>query len=232
MQGLLVIDKPAGLTSQRVVARIKHRLADELGIKPKKLKVGHAGTLDPMATGVLVIGVAKATPLLGTIAGHDKSYTATIRLGSATTTDDAEGQPIGEPIDATGLEDEAIKTAINNLTGQIQQVPSQFSAIKVNGQRAYKLARSGQDFELAARPITVTRFEILSRRDAKPFVDLDVLVECSTGTYVRALARDLGQALGVGGHLTALRRDRVGVFSLDQALAIDDISLQSLMGQS
>lgn len=226
--GLVVIDKPAGLTSQQVVNRAKHRLADQAGVPAKRLKAGHAGTLDPMATGVLVVGVGRATRLLGYVAGHDKQYLATIRLGQATTTDDAEGEPVGQPVDATGLTPSAIEAAIAPLTGDIEQVPSSVSAIKVDGKRAYALARAGEAVTLRSRPVTVSRFEVLTRHDDGPFVDMDVVVECSTGTYVRALARDLGAGLGVGGHLTALRRTRVGVFDVGTAAALDDLTLKDV----
>jgi tRNA pseudouridine55 synthase len=210
--GILVIDKPAGLTSQQVVSRVKRNL----GVK----KAGHGGTLDPMATGVLVVGIGKATRLLGYVSGHDKQYQATIRLGQATTTDDAEGEPIGEPTPATSLADERIAEAIAGFTGVISQIPSSVSAIKVDGKRAYALVRAGESVELAAREVKVTRFEVQSRRDAAPFADLDVVVDCSSGTYIRALARDLGRTLGVGGHLTALRRTRVGAFGIGEAQAL------------
>ncbi|MCL2489139.1 MAG: tRNA pseudouridine(55) synthase TruB [Propionibacteriaceae bacterium] len=223
LDGLVVIDKPTGMTSQQAVNRVKHRLANEAGVPAKKLKAGHAGTLDPMATGVLVVGLGRATRLLGFILGHDKQYRATIRLGQATTTDDAEGEPLGPPIAAAGVTDAAISAGVAELTGDIQQVPSAVSAIKVDGKRAYTLARAGQQFELASRSVTVSCFEVLARRDAAPFVDLDVVVDCSSGTYIRALARDLGQKLGVGGHLTALRRTRVGAFDVEAAVPPDDV---------
>jgi len=222
LDGVLVIDKPPGCTSQQAVNRVKHRLADEAGISVKKLKVGHAGTLDPMATGVLVVGVGRATRLLGFIAGHGKQYMATIRLGQTTTTDDAEGEPVGEPLDATGLTDAVINAAIVGLTGDIEQVPSAVSAIKVDGKRAYALARAGLDVVLASRAVNVSRFEVLTRNDAAPFADLEVVVDCSSGTYIRALARDLGAELRVGGHLTALRRTRVGAFDIEAAVPLDD----------
>jgi len=228
VDGIVVVDKPAGLTSQQVVARIKHRLAGEWGVRAKSVKVGHAGTLDPMATGVLVVGVGRATKLLGDFAGHDKRYESTIRLGQATTTDDAEGEPGGEPRDATRLSGAAIADAMANLTGDIEQVPSSVSAIKVNGKRAYALVRAGQTVELKPRRVNVAVFDTLAVRDVAPFLDLDVVVECSSGTYVRALARDLGSRLGVGGHLTALRRTRVGAFGLDQAIGLDDVTAGSL----
>lgn len=206
-EGLVVVDKPAGWTSHDVVGKLRR-----LG---RTRRVGHAGTLDPMATGVLICGIGRATRLLGHLALTDKTYTATIRLGVTTTTDDAEGEVVAEravTISAADLAD-----AIASLTGDILQVPSSVSAIKVNGQRAYARVRAGEDVELAPRPVRVSRFELLERRGS----DLDVLVECSTGTYVRALARDLGEALGCGGHLTALRRTRVGGFTLAEAVSLD-----------
>jgi len=224
LDGLVVVDKPTGFTSLQVVNDVKHRLADQAGLPAKKLKAGHAGTLDPMATGVLVVGVGRATRLLGFILGHDKQYLATIRLGQSTTTDDAEGEPIGQPIDATGVTDDAIAAGVAELTGDIQQVPSAVSAIKVDGKRAYTLARAGEQFQLSARSVNVSRFDVLTRHDVARFVDLDVVVDCSSGTYIRALGRDLGARLGVGGHLTALRRTRVGAFDVDAAVAPDDVT--------
>ncbi|WP_285649540.1 tRNA pseudouridine(55) synthase TruB [Actinomycetospora sp. NBRC 106375] len=216
--GLLVVDKPAGWTSHDVVGRSRRLVGTR--------KVGHAGTLDPMATGVLVLGVERATKLLGHLALDTKSYLATIRLGLATTTDDAEGEPVGEPADASGLGEEAVAGGIAALTGEISQVPSSVSAIKVEGRRAYERARAGEDVQLEARPVTVDRFDVLATRTDGPFRDLDVLVDCSSGTYVRALARDLGAALGVGGHLTALRRTRVGPFTLAHARTIDTLAAE------
>jgi tRNA pseudouridine55 synthase len=210
--GIIVVDKPAGFTSHDVVARMR-RIA-------RTRKVGHAGTLDPMATGVLVVGVEKATRLLHHLVLADKAYTATIRLGQATTTDDAEGEVIGGA-SAAALDEAAVRAAIQPLTGEIMQVPSAVSAIKVDGQRAYARVRSGEAVELAARPVTVQRFDAVGFRPDPPLLDVDVEVECSSGTYVRALARDLGAALGVGGHLTALRRTRVGPFTLEQARPLD-----------
>ena len=206
--GLLVVDKPGGWTSHDVVGRVR-RLA-------QTRKVGHAGTLDPMATGVLVLGIGRATRLLGHLALTDKAYDATIRLGATTVTDDAEGDVVEER-DASGVTDAAIAGAMAALTGDLQQVPSSVSAVKVDGVRSYARVRSGEAVELAARSVTVSRFELLARRGA----DLDVAVECTSGTYVRALARDLGAALGVGGHLTALRRTRVGPFGLDVARTLE-----------
>ncbi|MBF6274381.1 MULTISPECIES: tRNA pseudouridine(55) synthase TruB [Nocardia] len=217
--GLLIIDKDGGQTSHDVVARCRKIL--------RTRKIGHAGTLDPMATGVLVLGVERATKLLGLLSLTTKSYTATIRLGQATVTDDAEGEVLAT-IPAGHLAHADIAAAVAALTGDIQQVPSTVSAIKVNGERAYARARAGEQVELAARPVTVSRFDILGRRDidtgATTFVDLDVEVDCSSGTYIRALARDLGTALGVGGHLTALRRTRVGPFTLEHARTLEQLA--------
>jgi tRNA pseudouridine55 synthase len=210
--GLVVVDKPAGWTSHDVVARTR-KLA---GTR----RVGHAGTLDPMATGVLVLGIGKATRLLGHLALTDKAYDATIRLGVTTVTDDAEGEPVSTTA-AGHVEDDAIGRAIAALTGDIDQVPSSVSAIKVNGERAYKRVRAGDTVELAARPVTVSAFSVLETRRTADVIDLDVTIECSTGTYVRALARDLGAALGVGGHLTALRRTRVGPYELSASHTLD-----------
>jgi tRNA pseudouridine55 synthase len=210
--GVAVIDKPAGLTSHQVVARLRRLVGTR--------KIGHAGTLDPMATGVLVTGIGRATRLLGYLALTDKAYEATIRLGIGTVTDDAEGGVISRP-GAAALTDEQIRAAVAALRGEIWQVPTAVSAIKTDGVRSYARVRAGDDVELAARPVQVARFEVLARRDLSvdqiTCVDLDVAVECSTGTYVRALARDLGAALDSAGHLTALRRSRVGPFGLDQA---------------
>jgi tRNA pseudouridine55 synthase len=202
--GIVVVDKPSGMTSHDVVARMR-RLA---GTR----RVGHAGTLDPMATGVLVVGIGRATRLLGFLSGHDKEYDATIRLGVSTTTDDAEGDTV-EVRDASGVDDASVAAAAAALTGAIEQVPSAVSAVKVGGVRAYKRVRDGETVELASRPVTVSSFDVVARRGD----DVDVHVACSTGTYVRALARDLGAAVGAGAHLTSLRRTRVGAFGLDQA---------------
>ncbi|KIA65280.1 tRNA pseudouridine(55) synthase TruB [Nocardia vulneris] len=216
--GLLIVDKDGGWTSHDVVAKCRKLLRTK--------KVGHAGTLDPMATGVLVLGVDRATKLLGLLTLTTKAYTATIRLGQATSTDDAEGEVLATT-SALHLADAEIATHIAKLTGDIDQVPATVSAIKVDGERAYARHRAGEDVQLAARPVTVSRFDILGRRDvaAGEFVDLDVVVECSSGTYIRALARDLGAALGVGGHLTALRRTRVGPFTLEHARTLDELAV-------
>ena len=211
------MDKPQGWTSHDVVGRMR-RIA---GTR----KVGHAGTLDPMATGVLVVGINKATRLLTYIVGTSKTYTATIRLGESTVTDDAEGDIVSSA-SAADLTDDAIRTGVAALTGEIQQVPSSVSAIKVNGERAYARVRSGEDVKLAARPVTIHRFEVhgIKREPGANVVDVDVTVECSSGTYIRALARDLGNSLGVGGHLTALRRTHVGPYSLDQARTLEQLA--------
>ncbi|MGW4717537.1 tRNA pseudouridine(55) synthase TruB [Nocardia sp. NPDC004260] len=219
--GLLVIDKAGGWTSHDVVAKCRKLLRTK--------KIGHAGTLDPMATGVLVLGVERATKLLGLLTLTTKAYTATIRLGQATSTDDAEGEVLATT-PAGHLTDADIATRTAELTGNIEQVPATVSAIKVNGERAYARHRAGEDVQLAARPVTVSRFDVLARRDVGDFVDLDVVVECSSGTYVRALARDLGAALGVGGHLTALRRTSVGPFTLEHARTLDDLAVAAESG--
>jgi tRNA pseudouridine55 synthase len=209
--GILLVDKPQGMTSHDVVARIR-RLA---GTR----KVGHAGTLDPMATGLLVIGVDSATRLLHHLVGLDKEYLATVRLGWGTTTDDAEGEarPAASAEAVAAVAREAIADGMAALTGVIEQVPSAVSAVKVDGKRAYQRVRDGEQVELKARTVTVSAFELLDVRPGDGCLDLDVRVACSSGTYVRALARDLGAALGVGGHLTALRRTRIGRFDVAEA---------------
>ncbi|MFF4653475.1 tRNA pseudouridine(55) synthase TruB [Streptomyces sp. NPDC001380] len=217
--GLVIVDKPAGITSHGVVARLR-RLA---GTR----RVGHAGTLDPMATGVLVIGVEKATRLLGHLMLTDKTYEATIRLGQTTVTDDAEGE-VTATASAAHVTPEAVDAGIAALTGDILQVPSKVSAIKIDGKRSYALVREGEEVELKARPVTVSRFTVHGRRpaeaeDGTPLLDLDVTVDCSSGTYIRALARDLGASLGTGGHLTALRRTRVGPYGLEQARTLEEL---------
>jgi tRNA pseudouridine55 synthase len=213
--GLIIVDKPGGMTSHDVVARIR-KLA---GTR----RVGHAGTLDPMATGVLVVGVEKATRLLGYLTLTEKEYAATIRLGRSTTTDDAEGEPSGGAA-ASGISRAALDAEIASLTGEIMQVPPGVSAIKVDGERAYKLTRAGAAPELAARPVTVYEFTVTDVRPAGDFLDVDATIRCSSGTYIRALARDLGAALGTGGHLTALRRTAVGPYRLEQAHTLQDLS--------
>ncbi len=213
--GIVIVDKPAGMTSHDVVSRLRRLL--------RTRRIGHAGTLDPMATGVLVCGVARATKLLGHLALDTKAYLATIRLGATTSTDDAEGEPIGGA-DASAVAGSDVRTAVAALTGALEQVPSAVSAVKVGGKRAYQLVREGETVELAPRPVTVARFDLLATRRGDGVTDLDVRVECSTGTYVRALARDLGTALDVGGHLTALRRTRVGPFGLAEARTLDELA--------
>lgn len=210
----MIVDKPGGMSSHDVVGRLRRFFGTR--------KVGHAGTLDPMATGVLVVGIERATKILGQLALETKSYEATIRLGQATTTDDAEGE-ITATTDASAVTDEAIDAGITALTGEIDQVPSSVSAIKVAGRRAYDMVRSGEEVVLASRRVTVSRFDVLERRRDGGVIDLVVVVDCSTGTYIRALARDLGEALGVGGHLTALRRTAVGPFGLDVARTLDQL---------
>lgn len=213
--GILLVDKPGGLTSHDVVARTRRAYGTR--------KVGHAGTLDPMATGLLVIGIEGATRLLTYIVGADKTYEATIRLGAATSTDDAEGEITrrADPAALRTIEDAAIDTGVAALTGAISQVPSAVSAIKVDGRRAYDRVRAGEDVVLEPREVVVSRFDVVERRRAEGVIDLDVVVDCSSGTYIRSLARDLGAALGVGGHLTALRRTRVGPFDVHDAVPID-----------
>ncbi|KOU17982.1 tRNA pseudouridine synthase B [Streptomyces sp. WM6372] len=217
--GLVIVDKPSGFTSHDVVAKMR-------GIA-KTRRVGHAGTLDPMATGVLVLGVEKATKLLGHLALTEKEYLGTIRLGQNTLTDDAEGE-ITSSADASAVTREAVDQGIAKLSGEIMQVPSKVSAIKIKGVRSYKRARDGEDFEIPARPVTISSFQVYDMRDAEAedgtkVVDLVVSVVCSSGTYIRALARDLGADLGVGGHLTALRRTRVGPYKIDRARTLDQL---------
>ncbi len=214
--GLVVIDKPQGLTSHDVVGRLRRILHTR--------RIGHAGTLDPMATGVLVCGVGRGTKLLGHLALDTKAYTATMRLGASTSTDDAEGSPTGGA-DASDVTEAAVRAGMAVLTGAVEQVPSSVSAIKVDGQRAYARVRAGEEVVLAARPVTVSVFDLLALRREGAFLDLDVDVACSSGTYVRALARDLGAGLGVGGHLTALRRTRVGPFALEHARTLEQLEV-------
>lgn len=215
--GILLVDKPGGLTSHDVVARTRRAFGTR--------KVGHAGTLDPMATGLLVIGIEGATRLLTYIVGAAKTYEATIRLGQSTTTDDAEGDIADRASDdlVQGITAEQITRGIAALTGDIEQVPSAVSAIKVDGKRAYDRVRAGETVELKSRAVTVSRFDVLEERRESGSIDLDVVVDCSSGTYIRALARDLGASLGVGGHLTALRRTHVGPFDVSDAVLIDDL---------
>lgn len=210
--GILLLDKPQGPTSHDLVGRTRRALGTR--------KVGHAGTLDPMASGLMILGVESSTRLLTYLVGLGKGYTATIRLGQATDTDDAEGEVTGGA-DASGVTDGAIQDAVAALTGEIAQVPSTFSAIKVDGRRSYDRARAGEAVELKPRMVTVSTFDVLATRRDGALVDLDVAVTVSSGTYVRALARDLGATLGVGGHLTALRRTSVGPFTVEQAVSVE-----------
>lgn len=231
--GLVVVDKPAGMTSHDVVGRLRRIFGTR--------KVGHAGTLDPMATGVLVVGIERGTKFLAHMVAATKAYDATIRLGAATTTDDAEGEETfrAEPGAVRALDESALRAQVEALTGDIMQRPASVSAIKINGKRAHERVRDGEDVDIPARPVTVTRFDILdTRRVTEPSTeptteggsaerdwwDIDVTVECSSGTYIRSLARDLGAALGVGGHLTALRRTEVGPFTLADARTLDQLA--------
>lgn len=222
--GLLVVDKDRGMTSHDVVSRVR-RLAHTR-------KVGHAGTLDPMATGVLVLGINRATRLLTWVTGHAKAYEATMRLGVSTNTDDAEGEVLDDP-GCADLDDDRLEAALAPLRGDIEQVPSTVSAIKIDGRRAYALAREGVEVDIPARPVHVERLDVLGipreeviARDGRPLTvtDVDIRVECSSGTYVRALARDVGRTLGVGGHLTALRRTEVGSFTLSDASTLAELA--------
>jgi len=219
LDGLVLVDKPQGWTSHDVVARTRKIAGTR--------RVGHAGTLDPMATGLLVLGLNRATRLLTYVVGADKTYTATIRLGASTVTDDAEGE-VTLTADTSGLTDADVRAGVHALTGELQQVPSAVSAIKVGGRRSYARVRAGEQVELAARPVTVHRFEVVGlRRSGEPgsaVLDVDVELDVSSGTYVRALARDVGAALGVGGHLTALRRTRVGPYSVDEARSLEQLA--------
>lgn len=221
--GILLVDKPEGITSHDVVARARRALGTR--------KIGHAGTLDPMATGLLVLGVEGATRLLTYVVGANKTYEATILLGISTDSDDADGAETARADAATvaAVTDAAIDAGIRALTGEIDQVPSTVSAIKVQGRRAYDLARAGETVELTARRVTVSRFDVRATRREGATIALEVVVDCSSGTYIRALARDLGAALGVGGHLTALRRTRIGAFDVAAAVTVDDIAEAALV---
>ncbi|MEI4272711.1 tRNA pseudouridine(55) synthase TruB [Klenkia sp. LSe6-5] len=220
--GLLLVDKQPGMTSHDVVAIARRALSVR--------KVGHAGTLDPMATGVLVLGVGAATRLLGHLAGNDKGYAATVRFGQTTVTDDREGD-VSTTTSAAGVTDDAVRAALAAQTGPLQQVPSSVSAVKVGGVRSYDRVRAGEDVELAPRSVTVHALDVLAvRRPTPDLVDVDVEVTCSTGTYIRAIARDAGAALGVGGHLTALRRTRSGPFDQSAARGVADAADALLAG--
>ena len=213
--GLVVVDKSPGMTSHDVVARVR-RLA---GTR----KVGHAGTLDPMATGVLVLGVERATRLLGHLMVTEKTYDATVRLGVSTFTDDAEGDVTASTI-ASHLRPDEVEAELDGQVGAIMQVPTAVSAIKVDGKRAYQRVRDGEQVELKARPVTIHSLEVLDQRLVGDWIDVDVSVRCSSGTYIRAIARDVGAALGVGGHLTALRRTAVGSFDLSLAHTLEELA--------
>jgi tRNA pseudouridine55 synthase len=221
--GLVIVDKPAGMTSHDVVGRCRRVFGTR--------KVGHAGTLDPMATGVLVIGVERATKILGLLTATDKSYAATIRLGQTTATDDAEGDVL-QTVATDAVTDAQVAAAVAALRGEIEQTPSAVSAVKIGGQRAYKLVREGRAVELAARTVRIERFDVLAIRRDDGLVDVDVEVDCSSGTYIRALARDLGTGLGVGGHLIMLRRTRVGRFGLGEARTLDELAEQPRLSYS
>lgn len=212
--GVVVVDKPAGMTSHDVVARLRRIFGTR--------KVGHAGTLDPMATGVLVAGIERGTRLLAHLVADDKVYSATIRLGAATNTDDAEGEVVAEP-GAAHITDDQIMAQVTALTGEIMQVPAKVSAIKIGGKRAHELVREGKEVEIPPRPVTVFNFAVSAIRREGDFVDVDARVHCSSGTYIRSLARDMGEALGVGGHLTALRREASGPFTLAHARTLDEL---------
>jgi len=223
----LLLDKAADWTSHDVVAKVR-------GIA-KTRRVGHAGTLDPMATGLLLLGINNATKLLTFLVGEDKTYITTIRLGASTITDDRESEylTVAEPGAVEQLSAESIRAGIAKLTGEIMQVPSSVSAIKVNGERAYSKVRGGDEVKLAARPVTVSRFEQLGEmrqveEGGNKFVDLDAIIDCSSGTYIRALGRDLGASLSVGGHLTALRRTRIGGYNVADAVAVDALDPNQL----
>lgn len=221
--GILLVDKPGGITSHDVVSRARRALGTR--------KIGHAGTLDPMATGLLVLGVEGATRLLTYIVGADKTYEATILLGVSTDSDDADGVETARADADTvaAVTETAIRDGIAALTGEIDQVPSTVSAIKVDGRRAYDLARAGEQVDLKSRRVTVSRFDVRATRRGQGTIELDVVVDCTSGTYIRALARDLGRALGVGGHLTALRRTRIGAFDVAAAASVDEISEDALI---
>lgn len=225
--GLLLVDKPAGFTSHDVVAKARKILGTR--------KVGHAGTLDPMATGLLVLGIEAGTKLLTFIVGNDKTYEATISLGASTVTDDVEGEVLttAKAEELAAITDEQIRKGKTNLTGEISQRPSAVSAIKVAGVRSYDLVREGKEVELAARNVVVSKFEILGEiRRSATAIELDVVVDCSSGTYIRALARDLGNQLGVGGHLTKLRRTRVGNFECSAAAELAELDASNLISMT
>ncbi len=222
VSGIALIDKPKGFTSHDAVAKLRGVLGTR--------KVGHAGTLDPMATGLLVVGVGSGTKLMTYLSGSNKSYRATVRLGQTTFTDDAEGELVdqAEQSKIDSLTAEEITTAINSFLGKQQQIPSRVSAKKIDGKRAYELARAGEEFDLKAVEVEISRIES-SPPKFHQLIDVDIDVDCSSGTFIRAIARDLGEKLGVGAHLTALRRTRVGDFSIEQTTAIDEASPMSMV---
>ena len=215
--GLVLIDKPTDWTSHDVVAKVRKAVGTK--------KVGHAGTLDPLATGLLVLGIESGTKLLTFLVGADKTYEATIRLGQQTVSDDSQSEVIfaADADNISKLTESNIQAEVAKLSGVIMQTPSSVSAIKVDGKRAYDLVRAGEQVELKAREVTIHSFEVLSVSKQEEFLDLAVRVECSTGTYIRALARDLGAALGVGGHITSLRRTKVGRFDVTEANSLDEL---------
>ncbi len=220
--GLVLIDKPQGITSFDVVAKLRKKLNTR--------KIGHAGTLDPMATGLMILGVNQGTKLLQFLIGMDKQYHATIRLGASTVTDDAEGEIVNEA-DASGITASQVDREISKLTGSISQTPSSVSAKKIEGKRAYELVREGVDVQLKPKEVLISRFDRVSEpKVSGGYVDFDVVVDCSSGTYIRALARDIGLALGVGGHLTTLRRTRIGPYALNEAFELGgDFQLTSTL---
>ncbi|UJL51793.1 tRNA pseudouridine(55) synthase TruB [Corynebacterium diphtheriae] len=215
--GLVIVDKPQGMTSHDVVSKIRRTFSTK--------KVGHAGTLDPMATGVLVLGLERGTKFLAHMVASTKSYAATIRLGAATTTDDREGETIASasPDQLAAITETKISDAVKQFRGFIMQRPAAVSAIKIDGKRAHQRVREGEKVEIPARPVTISRYDILEIRRDAAFIDIDVEVDCSSGTYIRSLARDLGEELGIGGHLTALRRTQVGPFTLDNAVTLEKL---------
>lgn len=223
LRGVLLIDKPAGMTSHDVVGRVRKAL----GMR----RVGHAGTLDPMATGVLVVGVGPTTRLLGIVGAHDKEYRATIRLGATTTTDDREGDVVetAEPAVLAAIDEASIAEAILGFIGTIRQRPSAVSAVKIDGKRAYERVRAGEPVHLPERTVTIGAFDVLEIEPTADHIDVHVRVECSAGTYIRALARDLGADLGVGGHLTALRRTRSGAVRVEDCIDLDDVDTTRLV---
>lgn len=215
--GLVIVDKSQGMTSHDVVSKIRRIFSTK--------KVGHAGTLDPMATGVLVLGLERGTKFLAHMVASTKSYAATIRLGAATTTNDREGETItsASPDQLAAITETMISDAVEQFRGSIMQRPAAVSAIKIDGKRAHQRVREGEKVEIPARPVTISRYDILEIRRNAAFIDIDVEVDCSSGTYIRSLARDLGEELGVGGHLTALRRTQVGPFTLDNAVTLEKL---------